>query len=78
MILKPGPYTNSFVRRPADTAESRDLRSICNKLEKELERTHSRNDLLSKELSSLRESHANQQVLISLVHFIFDEISFSC
>jgi hypothetical protein len=76
MLYKPGPYHNSFVRRP-DAAESRDLRSICINLEKELERTHSRNDNLSKELSSLRESYANQQVLINLVHFIFDEFFLS-
>ena len=61
MLYKPGPYKNSIVRR-ADGVESRDLRAVCDNLEKELDRKESRNENLSRELLVLRESYANQQV----------------
>lgn len=63
MLYKPGPYKNSFVRR-IDGPESRDLRAVCDNLEKELDRKDSRNDNLSRELFSLRASYANQQVKV--------------
>ena len=62
MLYKPGPYKNSIVRR-TDGVESRDLRAVCDNLEKELDRKDSRNDNLSRELLTLRESYANQQVI---------------
>ena len=62
MLYKPGPYKNSVVRR-TDGVESRDLRAVCDNLEKELDRKESRNDNLSRELLLLRESYANQQVI---------------
>lgn len=60
MLYKPGPLRSSVVRR--SEGETRDLRSVCDNLEKELERKDQRNDNLSKELLSLRASFANQQV----------------
>jgi predicted RNase H-like nuclease (RuvC/YqgF family) len=60
MLYKPGPLRSSAVRR--SEGETRDLRSVCDHLEKELERKDQRNDNLSKELLSLRASFANQQV----------------
>lgn len=60
MLYKPGPLRSSVVRR--SDGETRDLRSVCDHLEKELERKDQRNDNLSKELLSLRASFANQQV----------------
>lgn len=68
MLYKPGPYKNSVVRR-ADGPESRDLRAVCDNLEKELDRKDSRNDNLSRELFSLRASYANQQVTLQNVVF---------
>jgi hypothetical protein len=60
MLYKPGPLRSSVVRR--NDGESRDLRSICDNLERELERRDQRNDNLSRELLSLRATLANQQV----------------
>lgn len=60
MLYKPGPLRSSVVRR--SDGESRDLRSICDNLERELERRDQRNDNLSRELLSLRATLANQQV----------------
>lgn len=59
MMYRPGVYKTSLTR---SNGESRDLKSMCDNLEKELERKEARNENLSKELTALRASYANQQV----------------
>lgn len=60
MLYKPGPLRSSTAHR--SDGESRDLQSICENLKKGLERRDLRNDNMSRELMSLREALANQQV----------------
>ena len=42
--------------------ESRDLKSQCDQLRKELERKDSRNEKMTKELQAVRSAHADLQV----------------
>ena len=64
MLYKPGPLRSATAHR--SDGQSRDLRSVCENLEKGLERRDLRNDNMSRELTSLREALANQQVSMSL------------
>lgn len=84
MLYKPGPLRSSTAHR--SDGESRDLRSVCENLEKGLERRDLRNDNMSRELMSLREALANQQVsmpsrylwifTLSLIKIIFGIFSY--